>query len=148
MLDERKELSFHGSAALWYGFLGAPVIWFLQLGLLYIMVPIACATESSVMLHVVDLLALALILAAGWVAYTLWQRAGGGGDTKPANLETRSRFMSLIGMMASPLFALVLVAQWLGIIILGPCIPLPRVRFTPDALNPPAQEVILARATR
>ena len=148
MAEHRAELKLHGSATLWYGFLGAPAVWFIQLCFIYLAVPIACVTENSVPLHVLDLSALALTLLAGWVAYSIWRRAGGGSETEPATLESRSRFMALIGMMASGLFSLVLIAQWLGILVLGPCIPLPRVRFTPDALNPPAQEVIFARAAR
>jgi hypothetical protein len=145
---QRSELGLQGSAALWYAFLGAPIVWFVQLGLIYIMVPLACVANNTAILHVIDLVALALALLAGWLALRIWRRTGSGGETQPADPETRSRFMALIGMMASPLFSLVLLAQLLGIIVLGPCIPLPRVRFTPDASNPPAQEVMLAHAAR
>lgn len=110
-----------GLLTLWFVLLAGPAAWLLGLILDYNLVRSACVGETVVPLHLATLLALALAGAGGFVGWREWRRLGerwpgeGGGEL------TRSRFMVAIGLMASTLFALVIVAQWIGKLFLHPC---------------------------
>jgi putative membrane protein len=71
---------------------------------------------------------------AGYTAYAIWRAAGHRASEDEATTTDRSRFIAEVGMAISALFALILLGQWAAVVILGPCIPLPRVPFTPDAM--------------
>ncbi|HEX9937423.1 MAG TPA: hypothetical protein VGB15_09875 [Longimicrobium sp.] len=110
-----------GIAALWFAVLAGPLAWMLGLNAAYSLVRVACAKNSMLYLHAVSLLTLLLALAGGVVAWREWQRAGRewpgeGGGTLP-----RSRFMVALGVLASALFSLVIVAQWVASFFLNPC---------------------------
>jgi nicotinamide riboside transporter PnuC len=110
-----------GMAALWFAVLAGPVAWMLGLNAAYGFVRVACDQQSLLPLHGVSLLTLLLALAGGATAWREWRRAGGewpdeGGGTLP-----RSRFMTALGLMAGPFFALVIVAQWTANLFFNPC---------------------------
>lgn len=110
-----------GIALLWFTVLAGPVAWLTGLNADYALVRVACARGSMLPLHVVSLATLLLALAGGWVAWTEWRRTGRewpgeGGGTLP-----RSRFLIALGLLGSPYFALVIVAQWVGKLFLNPC---------------------------
>jgi hypothetical protein len=50
--------------------------------------------------------------------------------------------------MFSGLITLILLGELLAIAVKGPCIPVPRLRFSPDASTPTTQERMLANAAR
>ena len=126
-------LDTHGSTALWYAMLGSPFVWAIQLFFMYPAVPYACSSKSTVWLYVIGGLALLLSVASGLVAYNIWNEAGAELPGEYATRTDRTRLMVAVGMIFSALFSTILLAQLIATAILGPCIPLPRVKYTPDA---------------
>jgi hypothetical protein len=55
------------------------------------------------------------------VAWREWRRAGEEAPDEGAGTLPRSRFMTAMGLLASPFFALVIVAQWVAVLFLNPC---------------------------
>lgn len=91
-------------AALWLGMFLAPVVFFAHLQIALVLVPWACATGSSLWLHVVALLAV-LASAAGVVLA----------------LSQRKQFLGVVGAVTSSMFVLILLAQWVAGRFITPC---------------------------
>ena len=132
-----------GSPMLWFALFGAAGVWFAAQAITYFVVAWACSHESTLPLHLITLPALGLAIFAGYTAYRIWREEGATWSGDVANREDRSRFIAELGMGSSALFAMLLFGQWIAIMILGPCIPMPRIPFTPDALLS-GSEVLLA----
>lgn len=132
---EKTYLQPWGNAALWYAFLGAPIVWAIDLFLVWFAVSPACVTQNSLPLYLIDGTALLLSLASGWTGYLIWKDTGEEMPGEHATRTDRSRLMAVVGAMMSGLFSLIIAGHILATIIIGPCIPLPRVRMTPDAMR-------------
>jgi hypothetical protein len=72
-------------------------------------------------LHLTALGTLALALGGGGLAWRDWRSTGGGPAGDGEGAIPRTRFVTVLGMMTSALFALIIVAQWIPTFILGPC---------------------------
>jgi hypothetical protein len=128
--EERAEQEFSagsGVALLWYGFLGGPIAWKLQLMVVYMLVPYACWHDLPITIHLASLVCLALSLSAAWVSWGSWKSVGGhpigpGGydETASATLG-RSRFMAVSGVLMGLFFGLMIVGQWIPVLVLSPC---------------------------
>lgn len=110
-----------GIAALWFALLAGPLAWMLGLNAQYGLVRVACAKQDMLYLHAVSLLTLALALAGGWVAWREWRRAGAEPPGEEGGTIPRSRFLSALGLLASALFTLTILAQWIASFFLDPC---------------------------
>jgi len=111
-----------GIASLWFAMLAGPVAWMIGLNADYSLVRVACAKGTMLPLHLVTLLTLLLAASGGVVAWRDWRRAGGDWPGEAATILERSRFMSVVGLMASALFALTILAQWAAKLFLDPCV--------------------------
>ena len=125
MADQAKEeerlREARGIAVLWFALLAAPVAWMLGLNADYGMVRVACAGNTALPLHLVTLATLVLAAGGGWVARREWRRLGAGPPDEEPGAVGRSRFMAAVGMLASALFSLAIVSQWLAKVFLHPC---------------------------
>ncbi|HEX2091157.1 MAG TPA: hypothetical protein VHG28_02100 [Longimicrobiaceae bacterium] len=110
-----------GIATLWFVVLAGPVAWMLGLNADYALVRVACAKSSMLYLHGVTLATLLLAAAGGWVGWREWRRAGREGPGGESGTLARSRFLVALGILASALFALTIVAQWIPKLFLNPC---------------------------
>lgn len=119
--DVRRFREGRGVAALWFAVLAGPLAWMLGLNAGYGLVRVACARDGMLYLHAISLLTLLLALAGGWVARREWKRSGGEWPGEEGGTLPRSRFMAALGLLASGLFALVIVAQWIASFFLNPC---------------------------
>lgn len=108
-------------AMLWLAMLAGPLAWIMALNVQYALVRVACTGGSTVWLHLVTVVALALVGCGVWLAWSEWRRIGGGWDPSGAGAAPRSRFMCMVGMLAGALFGLAILAQWLGTLFLNPC---------------------------
>jgi hypothetical protein len=122
-------------AALWFGLFAAPVVWSLQMLVLYPVVTHGCfprdhplslpgsSTDPIVLL--VSIAALVVAAAAGLVALRSWRVAREEHSPGEVHLletgEGRSRFMALGGMLLSGLFFFGIVLNGLPFLLLGPC---------------------------
>ena len=106
--------------ALAAGLLLAPFAAMLHLELGYAGVRHACRTASENSLHLETVVLLALALLGAAIAWRIWRRASQGaaaGDPR----SSRDRFLGAAGLGLGLLFALVIVAQWLPVFQLSPC---------------------------
>ena len=122
-------------AALWFGLFAAPVVWSLQMLVLYPVVAHGCfprdrplslpifSTDPIVLL--VSIAALVVAAAAGLVSLRSWQSVRKEHPSGEEHLletgEGRSRFMALGGMLLSGLFFFGIVLNGLPFLLLGPC---------------------------
>jgi len=111
-----------GILALWFGVLGPPTIWLARLKISYILVPYACLTGWTWMLHAVTFATLALTAFAGWVAWRGWQRAGVVQQSDEASVIHRSRFLVMVGLLSAAFFFFVIAAEGLLNFLVDPCI--------------------------
>jgi hypothetical protein len=111
-----------GNFALWAGLLVAPVAWGAQQGALYTMVPWACQTGHVVVLHAVSAAAVVVAAIGALVAWRSWSRAGREeSDDDRGGARARSRFLAVLGVVASVFFIVVIIAQATASFVLHPC---------------------------
>jgi len=125
-----------GLASAAFGLLAAPAAWVLHLLLSYALSSFACFPKGESvhapiwaalrpLLWGVDVVAIAIGIAAGLVAWRSWQRtqqeARGGAHTLIDAGEGRTRFLALCGILASAGFLLALVFASVGLIVVPAC---------------------------
>jgi hypothetical protein len=106
---------------LWLALLTGPVAWMIGLVAKYAVVPFACGSTNTWSLHAISIATLIITLIAGFVGWQVWQRAGREWPSESATPMARTRFMAVMALMSSALFALAIVAQWLSSAYLNPC---------------------------
>lgn len=120
--DADKRLSSYRSIfLLWSGWAIGPLAWMLHLTLVYLLAPLACEWESGLPLYLATAGTLALAVAGLVLNWHLWAQSGRHWPDEAHGPEPRSRFMSMIGLLGSALFVVVIVAQTIPIVILGAC---------------------------
>lgn len=105
-----------------YAVLGPPVIWGLHLAVCYFLVTLDCITAwdgGGWSVGLATALAAAGAAGAGWVAWRTW-RGLGGGPLGPDEREW-SRFLMVLGMAASVLFTLVILATGVAPLFVDLC---------------------------
>ena len=81
----------------------------------------ACESGGSLAIHVTRLVTLLIVLGAGIVAWREWQVVGVEHPGDGGSPRARTRFLAWVGVFASGLFTLVVIAQWLAAFYLSPC---------------------------
>jgi hypothetical protein len=94
----------------------APVAFLLNLGLAYALVDVACVSGTRWALHLLHAICLLLALAGGYVAAGVLRRSD-----RDTAAGSRRHVIGLAGLLASGLFALVILAQWLPEFFVDPC---------------------------
>lgn len=112
-----------GKQAMWAGVFSGPVAWAIQFQISYTLAPFICNHRwLALCSHLVTVVLLVAAVGGGWLAHGHWRQLGGGwpkgGD---AGTEGRTRFLSVVGMMTSALFSLLILAQWAASFFLDPC---------------------------
>jgi predicted transporter len=87
----------------------------------FVLVRQACSMQRNVALYVVTIAALALIAFVAAVAYMTWRNAGAQWPGETADVVTRTRFISMLGLLGSGIFFLVTLAQGIATIRFDPC---------------------------
>jgi hypothetical protein len=109
------------TVALWLGVLAGPVLVLAQQTMVYVLVPDACARQSSVFVHLTHLAALLLIGGGLLLCRREWARVGRGRPDERPGPEHRARFMAYGGMVSNVFFMLLVLAQWLATALFSPC---------------------------
>jgi hypothetical protein len=109
---------------LWFGFLGAPTAWAIGLGVQYALIEGACDGQARAPLHVASVVTLLIALGAGWVALQDWTALGRPMGVQGGDPAGRRGFMVTMGVALGALFVLAILAQWLGVAFLHPCMGL------------------------
>jgi len=101
---------------LWTGILAGPIAWAGDLLVRYSLVHWSCGTQQTVVLNVISVSAVLLIVGGGIVAWRAFQQTPADAPSDGGHPIDRSRFMAVLGMLSSSLFALVVAAgafpQW------------------------------------
>lgn len=92
-----------------------------DLQIAYMLVSPMCEAGTTLPLHLVHAVMLLIALGGVLCGWSAWRWAGGGRPHSDAGRAARTRFLGLLGVMMSGLFALVVVAQWVGDFVLSPC---------------------------
>jgi hypothetical protein len=104
----------------WFGLLGGPAAGFLLVLVNYPTVDRACVTNSSLWLHVVQLVFLSIALLSGFTSWRLHERLGEWPETAPG-LMARLRFMTTVGILTSLLAVVEILFTWVPIFFIGAC---------------------------
>ncbi len=131
--DGRRQLP--SRRALWFAFLGAPIVWALNLVVGYSVQATVCNTvgESATVLGlqsgraipVLLSIVAAIVAAAGVVtAYRCWRATGTGEENPESTVGPslgRSWFMGFAGMVSSLIFLLAILLIGISELAVGPC---------------------------
>jgi hypothetical protein len=116
-----RSSSSAADGALWTGLFSGPLAWFASQQASYALVPWACHNRTLIAIHLVNLGALLLVALGGAMAWRAWRRTGRAVSDEFAPPLGRARFLALMGVSLSCLFAGVILAQALGAFFFGPC---------------------------
>jgi hypothetical protein len=81
----------------------------------------ACGHRERGVMHLIPILCLLVVAATGVAAHLNWRSLGRGFEDELGAIETRSRFMAILGIAISAFCAIVILAQWLAIFVFDPC---------------------------
>jgi hypothetical protein len=108
--------------ALWIANLLGPVTVLLTQELSYVLTEkAACAHGQMWTVHLSFALGVALTVIAGSLGWREWRRWGAQPSTPEGDPGSRSRFLSVVGMLVSTLSAVVVIAMWSATLFLHPC---------------------------
>jgi hypothetical protein len=103
-----------GVAALWTGVLGPPVAWTLQFLVMYPVSSLSCVpqyrSQHPILFTATTVAALATTVVCAFLAWDALQHAPEGSTIEGGKPWDRGRFMALLGLLSSALFAAVIVA--------------------------------------
>jgi len=106
---------------LWTGILAGPVAWALDLTASYALVKWICATRHDGVLHAITAGALALVCGGAALSWIALQRTAGATPTDGGGSRQRARFMAILGLTSSALFALQILANTIPAWVLDAC---------------------------
>lgn len=117
--NARPNMGLH--PGLWIGLLLPPVIWAVQMQLIYWAVRGACARGGNGRLYPVTIVALLLIIFSALCAWLGAQRSRAGERVEWGALVSTSRFMLALALLSAVVFFLAVVAQGIAPMIFHPC---------------------------
>ncbi len=101
---------------LWTGILAGPFAFAINLTATYALVKWTCHADRESVLHLVSLVALLMVVGAGWLSWLALRHSPAALETDEGTPEARARFMALLGLASSAFFAFAIVAnaypQW------------------------------------
>jgi uncharacterized membrane protein (UPF0182 family) len=106
---------------LWFAVLGPPLVWLVQFQTVYLASEWFCTSFDPTWIHAASIVALIISLLALYVAFSEWRASDGGTKVDKSDQRTRSRFMSIIGIMTGMLFTALIIATWLPTLTGVPC---------------------------
>jgi hypothetical protein len=116
-VDERQ-----GYLLLWVGVLLAPIAWLIQFEIRYSLVAAVCENNTRIPLYIISGVFFAIMALGGVLSWRNWVREGKASPTdKRGDPHERNLFLSLLGILTSGLFALILVAQTIASVMVNPC---------------------------
>ena len=108
-------------AGQWIGLFLAPAVFFVHLQVTYLLVSWACATGTTLWLHVAGVVGLLLTIAGAAVAWLTWVRVGRHAPGDEGGPGPRARLLAVSGLGTSAMFVLLQLAQWVPVFFMSPC---------------------------
>ena len=111
-----------GKPALWFGVIGAPMVWLTQFIINYALVPYVCHTRKFFSFHLTSAIALILVAAAGVVCWKEWV-AGGlkAPQSEDCDRLGTTRLAAVVGLISSVLSFLLILGQAIATFMVDPC---------------------------
>lgn len=106
----------------WSTVLLPPTVFLTEVVVTYAYVPRACDAQRTEVLHWILLAALALVCVTGAVARRDYVGLGGQLPLDHGTPEERARFLAVLGVLASALFAAAIIAQGVAQLSVSPCV--------------------------
>jgi len=110
-----------GLLSLSLGVLLGPTIALINQEAIYAVNMWSCGHGIRATMHIAPAVCLAIAIGTAMMAYRDWRAVGGGVEDEDGTVETRTRFVSLLGITISVFSSLVIVAQWAAIFVFDPC---------------------------
>jgi hypothetical protein len=114
--------SGNGVALLWAGLLCGPIAWAADLTASYAIVKWVCGSQHTWVLHLITLGALALTGGGALSAWIGLQHAPEGAALDGPRPFDRGRFMAVLGLVVSAMFALTIIANDIPRAVLDACL--------------------------
>jgi hypothetical protein len=113
---EAGDLRWLTPLPLWTGILAGPLAWAFDLMASYAAVKWVCHTNRYGVLQLITIASLAVVIGAAAMSWTAWMRTTPDVPTDGGRPRQRARFMAVLGLASSGLFALQILAgaipQW------------------------------------
>jgi hypothetical protein len=106
---------------LWTGILAGPIAWALDLCVSYALVKWTCSSQRTLLMHLISPACLALVMGGAAASWFALRATGAHVPTDTADLNARARFMAVLGLTSSALFALTVVAGAIPRWVLDAC---------------------------
>jgi hypothetical protein len=106
---------------LWTGILGGPLAWAFDLTASYALVKWVCATNRYAVLPLITVVSLVIVLGAAAISWTALMRTANDVPTDGGRARQRARFMAVLGLVMSALFALQILAAAIPHWVLDAC---------------------------
>jgi hypothetical protein len=106
---------------LWAGILAGPVAWALDLGVSYAIVKWTCRAGTHGPFAALTAAALAMTAAGAAISWTALERTRGDMPEDGGTPRQRARFMAMLGLTSSALFALTIAAAAIPWWVLDAC---------------------------
>lgn len=98
-----------------------PIIGAIVMQIDFVWVRQACSAQRNLGLYVVTVAGMLLTVVTAMIAYGIWKRAGVSWPNEDADLATRIRFISVLGILSSAMSFLLMVAQTIAVVQFDPC---------------------------
>jgi hypothetical protein len=118
---QQKRHHTAGLTALWIGVLLPPLITAAEMEANFALVRQACAAERNLMLYVIVCSALIIVTLSGFGSALIWRHRGSTWPSESADLVTRARFISVLGMMSSGISFALILAHGIATVRFDPC---------------------------
>jgi hypothetical protein len=120
-MDARRDLGAASTRRLWIYVAVGPVAWTAHLLVSYLLLPVACATGLTVLLHMVTLLTALPTAAAGALALGAWLDLTTAAPGAERGSGRQRQWLALAAVLLDALFLLVIVLEGIPNFFLGPC---------------------------
>src|SRR4051794_2370930 len=121
--DERGWFSSPGATALlWTGILAGPIAWALDLTGSYAIVQWTCGSQHTSVLHLITLAALVITAAGAAASWRAFQQGSADAEQDGPRPGDRARFMAILGLVISAMFALTMIGNAIPRLMLDACL--------------------------
>ena len=110
-LSAEWSTTYAGIWTQWSGILAGPIAWSAMLGFNYALTKWSCGHGTAYVLQVIAILALACTAAGALAAWRTLMLVPAGVSDDGGHPLDRSRFMGILGLTSSALFAVLLIAE-------------------------------------
>ena len=110
-----------GLMALWTGVLLPPLVTAAEMEINFVLVRQACAAQRNLALYAIVIAALVVVALSGLACAFVWRRRGATWPSESADVVTRARFISVLGMMSSAISFALILAHGMATLKFDPC---------------------------